>query len=421
MKTRNQIVYLSLFVILILLQLYLPSFKINVLIQIAALGFCAYDHDISFNKRFLNYTVPIGIILVVGCIGTFIYSYKFVPISKDIFHFIKPLTGILLGYIIFKKINNFKLFIRAVIIAAILSACIHFYVLAFMVRFRGGIEDIREFTKDNFLELFALFFLIYFKKFEGSNILFKKIYLRAAILFLTVSCITYFSRTMIIMWVVLMVSVYGLTKITTQTIRFFVICGISTGLLYLYLFSANISRGKPGIEGFLYKIKMAPEEVFKTKIDRDNKADLWDHWRGYEAKRAIALMNSQPESYIFGTGMGSLVNLKFYAPLTGEPKGIRYISELHNGYIYILYKTGFIGILIYLFMLARWYGYIYKKFTLLNIVVSAIGLEYLVSTVTISGIYNTRDAIIFILGGALYYANSGENNLILQRSTNEQH
>ena len=69
--------------------------------------------------------------------------------------------------------------------------------------------------------------------------------------------------------------------------------------------------------------------MFKTNVDRENHKDLWDHWRGYEAKRAFALMEQYPSSFIIGTGQGSLVNLKFEAPLTGDKnKGLKYISEL---------------------------------------------------------------------------------------------
>jgi hypothetical protein len=114
-------------------------------------------------------------------------------------------------------------------------------------------------------------------------------------------------------------------------------------MLYGYLYSVKIDRGKPGLEAFLYKIKIAPEEIFKTNIDRDNHKELWDHWRGYEAKRALATMEDKPSSYVFGTGYGSLVNLKFKAPLsTTDKEGLKFISELHNGYPYVLYKTGII-------------------------------------------------------------------------------
>ncbi|NMH25793.1 hypothetical protein G6042_11010 [Flavobacterium sp. SE-s27] len=217
------------------------------------------------------------------------------------------------------------------------------------------------------------------------------------------------SRTMIVGVIIIFISIYGYSKITTKTIKIFLLIITCIGFLYAYLYSVKIDRSGNSIESFLYKVKIAPAEIFETKIDREDHKQLWDHWRGYEAKRAMALLNQNPHFYLIGAGYGSLVNLKFFAPLTDNPrkdKGLKYISELHNGIPYILYKTGFIGLIIYLLFLINLYKLIYKKFTFETVFISAIGLFYLFSTITITGIYNTKDGIIFILGSLLYFYHS---------------
>ena len=145
--------------------------------------------------------------------------------------------------------------------------------------------------------------------------------------------------------------------------------------------------------------------MFKTHINRTNHADLWDHWRGYEAKRALALMEEKPSSYLLGMGYGSLVNLKFYAPLSDNPsdKGLKYISELHNGYAYVFYKTGIMGVFLYLLFFVGLYKKIYFNKQFVTIFISAIGIAFLFTTITITGIYNTKDTIVFILGGLLFF------------------
>ncbi|MGQ2983636.1 O-antigen ligase family protein [Flavobacterium sp.] len=345
------------------------------------------------------------LILLVGFIGTVIHKYEPSPIFKDLFHFIKPIVGLLLGYIIFKQMGDFRSFAKTVVIAAIVTAVIHLCIILLFTDFISGrIEAIRLYTKDNFLEIFGLFLIVYFPKLEGDNEIFKKQshkWFWTSVLI--VSSFLYFSRTMIVIALVLWLTVKGYTKITGKGLKVIGIVLMMTGLLYTYLYSANIKRDAEGFEGFLYKIKNAPEEVFTFNIDRENHADLWDHWRGYEAKRALELMHQHPSSYVFGTGHGSLVDLKFYAPLTGDDKGIRFISDLHNGYVYVLYKTGIIGLVIYLFVLLRWYAYIYKKHNLMNILISAGGLIFLMTTIMISGLYNGKDIIVFIIGGAMYF------------------
>jgi hypothetical protein len=219
---------------------------------------------------------------------------------------------------------------------------------------------------------------------------------------------------MMVVSVILLISVYGYIYITKKSIKYIGTTILLIFIFYSYLFSIKIERNKPGLEGFLYKVKIAPSELFKTKIDRNNHKELWDHWRGYESKRAFALMTNNPSSFIFGNGYGSLVNLKFKAPLTENKEGMKFISELHNGYSYILYKTGFIGLFILIYFLFKIYFLIYRynkknNFTLHFI--SAIGIIYLFTSLTITGIYNGRDVIIFILG-SLFLFHSKENNLV---------
>jgi len=421
MKIHADRVYIPVFIIALLLQLYLPSFKANMFIQIALLAFFACLQQIIVSKKFIRQLIPIILLFIIGFIGTSLHRYQPYNFIKDIFHFLKPITGIALGYIIFKRVNNVNKFMKAIVTAGLISAFIHFLILIFLIRSTSSIEDIREFTKDNFLELFSIFFMVYCKKFTGEHMYSSKLQRWLIIAILLVSCVLYFSRTMIVMGGVLVLSVNGLTRITGRTLKTLGVLTVCMILFYTYLFNnASISRDKAGLEGFLFKIKNAPAEIFQTNIDRENHADLWDHWRAYEAKRAIALMHESPSSFIFGTGYGSLVNLKFFAPITGEPKGIRYISELHNGYIYVLYKTGIVGLLIYLFLVIRWYRFIYIRKGFITILISGIAIIYLFSTITITGLYNGRDIIIFILGALLHFVGNPSKVNLLTPSLHEK-
>lgn len=399
--------YTSLFVLVILLQLYLSSFKANIFLQIGFLGlFLFYDRAIV-SVSFLKIVTPILLLFIIGFFGTLLNHYNSFNISKDIFHFLKPILGILIGYFFFRKIDDFKVFVRTIVICGFISAIIHFIILiATGSLISGSINDIREFGRDNFLEIFALFFFLYYPKFHNDKLFKDKVSSQFIFITLLISSIMYFSRTMMVVAIILLLTIYGFTRVTRKSIKVIAAFIGVVILFYVYLFSIKLERNKPGLEAFLFKVKIAPSELFKTKIDRENHKDLWDHWRGYEAKRALALMEKNPSSYVFGNGYGSLVNLKFKAPLDGE-KGLKFISELHNGYPYVLYKTGFIGLLIYLIFLATIYMFVYRKkkgdrFSTLFI--SAIGLIYLFTTLTITGIYNGRDVIIFMLGALLYFA-----------------
>ncbi|GEP50037.1 hypothetical protein FNO01nite_07090 [Flavobacterium noncentrifugens] len=349
---------------------------------------------------------PLLVLFFLGFAGTLVNKYPVVNIVKDITHFIKPILGILIGYYFYKKINNFRTFVSTIVLIGFLSALVHFVILIFFSK-TDNLSDIREFGKDNFLELFSLFFLGFYKKFQNESLFQNpsKYYLYFVVILL--SSILYFSRTMMVTAIILLLSIYGYTIITVKGLRNIGICLGLFIAFYAYLFSVKLDRNSKGAEAFFYKMQNAPGELFDTKIDRDNHAELWDHWRGYEAKRAMALMVDNPSSFIFGNGHGSLVNLRFFAPLTGpHDKGMKYISELHNGYAYLLYKTGIIGLIIYIGFLIRIYRNIYKSRNFVYTVLSAIGLIFLFTTITITGLYNPKDIMVFIVGAMLSFSNT---------------
>ena len=386
------------------MQLYLPSFKANIFIQIGVLLLYFFLEKATISLGFLKVLLPIICVILLGFLGTLINKHSLFNILKDIFHFLKPILGLLIGYLFFTKINNFKIFVKTIVIAGLISALIHFILVAFYSR-TETVSDLRELGRDNFLELFALFFLCYYKKFKQENLFESKTVFRIIFYMLLLSCGLYFSRTMIVIAILLFLSVYGYTKITKTTLKIISIFTIFIVLFYAYLFSIKLNRNGNSLESFLYKVQIAPSEILKTKIDRNNHKDLWDHWRGYEAKRAFALMEDNPSSYVFGCGHGSMVNLKFYAPLTNnkKDKGLKYISELHNGYAFVFYKTGIIGVIFYFLFFIRLYKKIYINRQFVTIFISAIGIAFLFTTLTITGIYNTKDIIVFILGGLLFF------------------
>lgn len=330
------------------------------------------------------------------------HEYKIFNIIKDISHFIKPLLGLSIGYFFYRKINNFKLFIKTIVITAFISSIIHFTIIISLKNI-ATVSDIREFTRDNFVELFGLLFFVFYKKFQKERLFSSKMVSSTILICLLISCILYFSRTMIIITAVVLLTLYGYTIVTKRTIKFGFAIVAFVLLFYTFLFSINIQRNKTGVESFLFKVKNAPAEIFKTHVDREKHEDLWDHWRGYEAERGFELLKENPEGFVFGLGSGSLVNLKFYAPLSGDKKGMKFISELHNGYMYVLYKTGVIGLFLYLFFLYQLYVKIYYSKDYISLFISAIGLSIFISSLVIGSMFNGNPTIIFILGGLLFF------------------
>jgi hypothetical protein len=391
--------------VVVLSQLYMASFGIKMGIQFVVLITVLFlQKQTTISIGYFKKLLPLFLIICIGFTITLFNQYNKVNIIKDILHLSKPILGLTLSYFIFKNINDYRSFIKIIITIGLLSAVYHVGSIVLFSDF--SFENIRSFGLDNFFELFALLFTIHASKLFEKPIFESSLKSKAITVLLIISNILYLSRTMFIVFIITSLSVYGYTKLTTSILKKMGLAVVFILLIYAYLFSIKIDRNGKGLEPFFYKVKIAPSEIFTTKINRQDHKDLWDHWRGYEAKRAFALMEDKPSSYVFGTGLGSLVNLKFKAPL-GE-KGMRYISELHNGYVYVFYKTGIFGILCMVSFLFGLYKFIYKKnrntqHLLALKFISGIGLSYFFTTLVITGVYNPNDALIFILGGLLFF------------------
>ncbi|MFY8161994.1 MAG: hypothetical protein ACOVNU_11740 [Candidatus Kapaibacteriota bacterium] len=99
MKINSTKFYSGLFVIVILLQLYLPSFKLNLIIQLFLLALFFYYEKVKVNIEFYKIISPLFLLFFIGFIGAIINNFGMFNIIKDISHFLKPITGLLIGYL----------------------------------------------------------------------------------------------------------------------------------------------------------------------------------------------------------------------------------------------------------------------------------------------------------------------------------
>lgn len=392
------------FVLILASERYIPSFKINLFLILLFLGFFIFESKKKISLDVFKILKPLFFIFILGFLGFLINDYVFEFIVKDILYFARPILVILVSFFLFQNEEKKENFLKAIVYFAFLTSLVHCFGVLFFGKISESISSIRgDFGLDNFIEIFAFYIIIFYeKKFKKPLIInfFLKYFI---LLIFLLSIYLYFSRTMLIMLLLIGLSVFGYLRLTKNRLKYILGLVFSVLLLYTVLYSIKLERNSKGYEALLYKIKIAPEEIFKTKINRENHKNLWDHWRGYEAKRAFALMGENYTTYVFGAGFGSLVNLKFKAPL--DKKGMKKISRLHNGYIFVLYKTGIIGLFIY-------FSFIFKLMNFKSSnnqntisfstqIIRSLGLFYLFTSLIISGIYNPTNLILFVLGGFL--------------------
>ena len=224
------------------------------------------------------------------------------------------------------------------------------------------------------------------------------------------SFICYMSRNITVSTIIIFMGINGYLATTKKGLLYMFGFFLFITLFYTYLFSIDLKRGATGLEGFLYKVKIAPAEIFDSEINIEDHSDLWDHWRAYEAQKAFEQIYDTPifSGLFIGKGTGSLVDLEFVAPLNEE--GMQYITVLHNGYSYITFKAGIIGLIMFLLFLLILYMQAYiksshDKIIIINYFLSSIAIYYMFTTLIVSGAYNPRDFVGIIIGGLLAIIN----------------
>ena len=396
------------FVLLLLSPFIFKTVEFVFFVMLISLAIAFTTCSLKFSKSFLNILLPLLLIFFISLFSALFRSFKIIDFIKDFLYIFKPIALMILGYLLIKQIGDKKFLFISTIYAGALLAILHIGVI--LINFneiisRGNMNHMRAvYGLDNFLELIALLFLIINYRLTAINIKYK----RAIFFILTLSFFLYLSRTMFIVILFMGLSFFGYTRITRKGIKYFGTLIILLLGLYAYLFSIEIDRDNEGtLSKFMYKLKIAPAEIFLTEIDVNNKAELWDHWRGYEVLKAVESLNNDGTfSWVFGRGFGSTVDLGFKAPLDDEGEGMRFISLLHNAYGFILYKSGVLGLLsFFLFLLILYHRPIVPnkiELNRINNIILGFSFFYLFSTLVISGIYNPRDNLALILGGLIF-------------------
>ncbi len=404
MVLNKETFYKGLFVLLLSTPVLVAKPEVNIAISVLLIGLIFLDLKYKYSTFLISVIAPLILVLGLAFMVSFFYSYDKYDILKDFMFLLKPVLFIIIGYYLSGKITDKRFVFKAIVYIAILFAIKHIYnVSYFLLYYKINISRIRGlYGKANYIELFAL--VILFSKNIKETLSLKIKYLSLLKIILIISFVFYFSRTMLVGIAILMLAVNGYLKLTKTGIVYLFGFIVSVSIMFIILFSIDIDRNGTSLEKFFYKVKIAPSEIFISKIDISDHAKLWDHWRGYEASRAIEQLDGN--AIVVGRGTGSLVDLGFVAPLNRD--GIQFIPILHNGFMYILFKSGIIGLVFFLIFITILYQQTYKKNTThfgvyINNLISGIAIYYIFTTLIITGPYNHGDIVTLILGALLYF------------------
>ena len=315
----------------------------------------------------------------------------------------KPIFGILIGYQICSK--NFQKVFQTIIYTGFFIAIAHLIILFIAVVFYKAVtvNDIRfygGYFSD--FEVYSLIICLFYKKFE-IKIPFKNILLIGIII--GFSSFMYLARTNFIQFIILFLAMKGffvLDKKSITIIASLILAGILAYSAILYI---NPRRNGHGLEALLYKIKIAPTEPFKTKINRDDWKDFNDNYRSYENIMTVRQVTKEGTgSVTFGQGIGAQIDLKQKVWL-GDME-LRYISILHNGFMTIFLKSGLLGLFIYLISIFLLFRKSYSEVPIvrtIDLLLLGTGIFLFFSNWVFMGVYNLLDSKSIFIGTIICY------------------
>lgn len=347
--------------------------------------------------------IPYAIILILAIVVSFNFDYQKYLIIRDITYLCKPMIGFLVGYQLCR--HNLQNAFRLIVKTGVFIAICHLLIILNAI-FIFGARTVAEFRfysgYFSDYEIYTFIILLFHKEFQLD---FSKKTLRIFTIIVGFSALLYLARTNFIQFVILFLAVKGYLVINKKSLTIIASIILTSIVAYSIIVSTNPRRNAEGLEGFLYKIKVAPMEPFKSKINREDYKDFNDNYRSHENIMTIRQVTRDGVTpTVFGKGVGSQIDLKQKVWL-GDME-LRYISILHNGFMIVFLKTGLLGILIYLFTIT----YFFRKVKTEKPIVNTINLLFIgtgvflfVSNWVFLGFYNLTETKSILIGFLIAY------------------
>lgn len=391
---RKEKIYSILFALCVAVP-YLNNYELTFLVWTATM---AVSLRRTYSKQLLIQVGLFTLILGIALFSSFFQDFASYDFIRDITYLAKPIIGLLIGYQLCR--NSLKNPLQTVIYTGVLLALIHLFIVFYGIVFVGfrNIHQIRGyagFFSD--FEIYVIILILFSHKFGLEIARNKKIFFLSV---LVLSAAFYLSRTNFIQFGILFLAMKGYfvpnrKNLTILFSLFFV------GLLcYSAIVYYNPKRNGKGIEAFLYKVKIAPTEPFKTKINTEDYKDFNDNYRSVENINTYRQMrNDGTFSVLFGKGLGSKVDLKKEVWL--DDASLRYISILHNGFMTVYLKSGIFGLILLslsIFLLFRKQITNNQELTNLNYLITGTALFLFISYWVFMGFYFKADTKAILVG-----------------------
>jgi O-Antigen ligase len=349
-------------------------------------------HEIAIPKGLAAISICPVLLIFLGAFG--IYHNDLRDFLKDCWYFSNPLCYMAFGYFIAERLKGARKLIATFTIVGIgasVYSIVKCYFHASELADAASVNSYRHITGTGtgqaMIPIVLLLIARHVKLPLGTLEQTKPVRLAVYILG-TAAVALSLSRTLLI------VLLCGVMVLLRKRTLFAVATGaVFAGMLGVFATSLVSQSFFHAAEPFKDKVLHSSQEVQLHPYETFK--DINDNWRGFEAYRAMQTYRRLPFTQkIIGGGFGTMVDIGF-AMLLGGNTPIQELPLLHNGYMYLLVKTGVVGLSLFLVFVGQIVrlGLRYKHSNdkserLAGYVLIWTALVFLLTQGVITGIYN---------------------------------
>ena len=330
------------------------------------------------------------------------YNESLYNTVQGFFYLSIPLLLIIIGFQL-SKIFSIKQYFSIILKIGNIISIMFIVVAIYKIGFSAFLSP---YTKARFVLgsgspacVLSLIISIYSDKFDFN--LFKNNTRRILSIIVSLAAIYLFaSRTY---WVMLVIFIIVFSFKTIRTGKLLMLMFLSLFAILIYFNLIYTDNGLSFSNSIIYKLTHSLKEIefsnFKTP------REINQNFRGYEAYRSWrTYIDGNPSELVFGLGLGKLVHLNTQMLLDG--KLWTDIPIVHNGFFYILVKTGALGIifiLLFFFFFAlvgfrRCRSDSYEQ-QFIGLFILACGASLFMTNFVICGLFNFEISILLITAG----------------------
>jgi hypothetical protein len=358
----------------------------------------------KYSLSFIKLLFPYIIIIAISFVSFFFNENQLYNVIRDVSYLLKPVFGMLIGYQLCKNVHVKT--INTIVYTGLFIAVIHLGIIFYnaIIHKILSVNVLREYGGYfSDLEIYSIILLLFNKEFQ---ITFSKPKIILLLIIIGFSSFLYLSRTNFIQLGLFYLTLKGYFNWNKRALILLSTFMITTIIGYAIVYNMNLSRNGKGFEAFLYKVKNAPIEAFKTKINKEDYEDFNNNYRSFENIKTVEQVSYQGWSAIlFGKGLGATVDIGREMS-TNDGTFVRFEAILHNAYMTVFLKSGLLGVFFLIYFMFQLMKHKKSDIPLvnqLNLMLIATGIFLIFENWVLLGIFLKTESKAVLIGFIIYY------------------